>query len=190
VDFRLLYAASSRDDMPFLGVLQNQLGDRLSIFSSDEGQRIDIDRVVGEISDGAQLYICAPMRMLDAVRAAWHQRGLPEADLRYETFAASGKFATQPFSVSIPRFGLDITVAENQTLLEALTDAGIEVMSDCLRGECGLCTVDILSCTGVVDHRDLFFSEHQKQQNKKLCACVSRAVNGGLVIDTAYRGTT
>jgi vanillate O-demethylase ferredoxin subunit len=187
-EFHLLYAASCRAEMPFLDELQQKLGARLSIFPSDEGQRIDIPRVVGGISAGTQIYICAPLRMLDAVRAAWNARGLPEADLRYETFAASGKFAPQPFAVSIPRFGVELTVAENQTLLDALTEAGIEVMADCLRGECGLCTVDILSCSGEVDHRDFFFSEHQKGENRKLCACVSRVVNGRLVMDTAYRG--
>jgi vanillate O-demethylase ferredoxin subunit len=48
--------------------------------------------------------------------------------------------------------------------------------------------VDIMECTGKIDHRDMFFSDEQKADNRKLCACVSRVVDGNVVIDTAYRG--
>ena len=78
-------------------------------------------------------------------------------------------------------------VAENQSLLEALEAQNIEMLYDCRKGECGLCTINILNCTGDIDHRDYFFSEAQKNENKKMCACVSRAVNGSLTIETAYR---
>jgi vanillate O-demethylase ferredoxin subunit len=78
-------------------------------------------------------------------------------------------------------------VPENQTLLDALTAAGIEVMAECRRGECGLCALDVVELTGTLDHRDVFMSEDQKQAGTKMCACVSRAVGGGVVLDTAYR---
>lgn len=188
-DLRLLYAGASRAEMPFIDTLAGRLGDRLSVHASDAGQRIDIDRVVGAIAPGTQLYVCGPLRMLDAVRRAWHGRGLPAGDLRFETFGASGQFAPQPFRVKVPRLGLELTVREDQSMLDALIAVGADVMTDCLRGECGLCAVDILDCSGIVDHRDLFFSDAQKGENKKMCACVSRIVNGGVVIDTAYRGS-
>lgn len=187
-DFRLLYAGASRSDMPFIADLEHRLGDRLSIHASDEEQRIDIEQVVGAITTRTQLYVCGPLRMLEAVRRAWELRQLPQGDLRFETFGVSGTFAPQPFHVEVPRLGLNITVPENQTMLDALIGAGAEVMADCQRGECGLCVVDILSCSGIVDHRDLFFSEAQKAENRKMCTCVSRIVNGSVVIDTAYRG--
>jgi vanillate O-demethylase ferredoxin subunit len=65
--------------------------------------------------------------------------------------------------------------------------AGIDVISDCRRGECGTCIVDIVSASGTVDHRDMFFSEEQRAENRKICICVSRAVDGDLVLDTSYR---
>jgi vanillate O-demethylase ferredoxin subunit len=61
------------------------------------------------------------------------------------------------------------------------------MIHDCRRGECGLCTVKILSTEGTVDHRDVFFSEAQKATNAQLCTCVSRVVGGGITIDTADR---
>lgn len=187
-DFRVLYAGSSRREMPFIDKLEKHIGNRLSIFASDEGRRIDVEGEITALTEGIQLYVCAPMRMLDDVRRVWHEQERSPGDLRYETFAASGQYAPQAFEVHIPRLDVTLTVPENQTLLEALTGAGVDVMSDCLRGECGLCMVDIMECTGKVDHRDMFFSDEQKADNRKLCACVSRVVDGRVVIDTAYRG--
>jgi len=187
-DFQLLYAGSSRNQIPFLDELQDKLGDRLRVFATDEGSRMNVTEEIAAFDEDVQLYICAPIGMLDEARHAWHTQARPAGDLRYETFAASGRFAARPFEVHLPRFGASVTVPANQTLLDSLNNAGFDVMSDCLRGECGLCVVDILECSGVVDHRDMFFSEEQKAENRKMCACVSRVVNGNVVIDTAYRG--
>jgi vanillate O-demethylase ferredoxin subunit len=187
-DFRLLYAGSARAQMPLIDALYLQIGEKLSIFASDEGRRIDLDREIETLPAGVQLYICAPLRMLDTARSIWRHHGRPEGDLRFETFAASGQYEAQPFEVHVPRLGVTLTVPENQTMLDALAGAGVDVMFDCLRGECGLCVVDILECAGKVDHRDMFFSEEQKAGNHRMCACVSRVVDGRVVVDTSYRG--
>ena len=60
-------------------------------------------------------------------------------------------------------------------MLDVLNAAGHEVMYDCKRGECGLCAIDVVAVDGEIDHRDVFFSDHQKHENTKICACVSRA---------------
>jgi vanillate O-demethylase ferredoxin subunit len=187
-DLRLHYCGSSRAAMPFLSELQNTLAHRLHIHASDEGNRLDFEKLFDELPANTQVYLCGPLRMLDAARHAWQKRSLPPNDLRYETFGASGQFAAQPFRVKVPRMNLDFIVGAPESLLDALNRAGATVISDCQRGECGLCTVDILSCSGVVDHRDFFFSDAQKAENKKMCACVSRVVNGDVEVDTAYRG--
>jgi dimethylamine monooxygenase subunit B len=77
-------------------------------------------------------------------------------------------------------------VPENKSMLDALNEAGFEVMSDCQRGECGVCAIDVVSVDGQIDHRDVFFSDHQKKTNGKICPCVSRAV-GAITVDTLYR---
>jgi ferredoxin len=76
------------------------------------------------------------------------------------------------------------------SMLDALAAAGVEVMSDCRRGECGLCAVDIVSADGPVDHRDVFFDEHQHAEGRKICACVSRLAGGTITIDTGLRQDT
>jgi ferredoxin-NADP reductase len=187
-DVQLHYCGTSRNDMPFLEKLQVILQDKLHVYASDEQQRLNLEILFDTLPEKAQVYLCGPMRMLEAARRVWQGKGLPQNDLRYETFGASGQFAAEAFRVLVPRFNLDLMVDTHETLLTVLKSAGADVMSDCLRGECGLCTVDVLACDGSIDHRDFFFSDHQKAENKKLCTCVSRVVNGTLTLDTAYRG--
>ena len=69
---------------------------------------------------------------------------------------------------------------------EALTRAGVDLMYDCRKGECGLCLLDIEQVDGTLDHRDVFLSAHEKQENRRICACVSRVV-GRITLDTAWR---
>ena len=78
-------------------------------------------------------------------------------------------------------------MAQNETMLDALEAAGIEMIFDCRRGECGLCALPILSVDGTIDHRDVFFSDAEKSTNDKLCTCVSRVVGGSITVDTADR---
>jgi vanillate O-demethylase ferredoxin subunit len=82
--------------------------------------------------------------------------------------------------------GHEIVVSENKSMLDALNDAGFEVMSDCQRGECGVCAIDVIAIDGQIDHRDVFFSDHQKTTNDKICPCVSRAV-GAITVNTLYQ---
>lgn len=187
--FRLLYAARTAADLAFVDDLSAELGDRLSIHLSDAGNRLDLAAAFGALAPGALCALCGPMPMLEDARRAWASAGHAPENLRWETFGTSGKLAASDFRVVIPRHGKDLIVPANRSLLDALHDAGIAVISDCRRGECGLCAMPVLSIDGEIDHRDVFFSDHQKQENLKLCACVSRAT-GTLVLDTDYRPDT
>jgi ferredoxin-NADP reductase len=186
-DFRLLYACRSRQDMALADELREQIGDRLQMFLDEEGARVDLDAEIARLAPGGELYVCGPIGMLEAAKRAWQRSGRPVDQLRFETFGNSGRFATEPFKVRIPRLGMEVDVPQNKTMLEALEAAGIGMISDCRRGECGLCALYILEATGTVDHRDVFFSDEEKAENRKLCTCVSRVAGGDITIDTADR---
>jgi ferredoxin len=143
---------------------------------------LDVVGLINEIAadplrENAELYMCGPIRLMDAVRRYWATCELPIYNLRYETFGNSGWFEPEEFVVRIPRLNIEATVGTHTTILEALTAAGAEMMFDCRKGECGLCQVEIQHVEGVLDHRDVFLSEHQRQIGNKLCTCVSRAVS-------------
>jgi len=186
-DVRMRYAARSVDELVLADVVHGALGERLQTFCSNANQRLDLDAEIAALAPRAQMLICGPIGLLDAARDAWARGGRAPADLRFETFGNSGHHAAQPFWVELPRHQLRIEVPADRSLLDVLNEAGVETLSDCCRGECGLCAMDVISVQGHIDHRDVFFSPHEQQANQRLCACVSRISGGGVVLDTAYR---
>lgn len=180
------YAARSEDELAYLAPLRECLGERLRTFVSARGERIDFADEIAALEPGAQMVLCGPVPMLEGARRAWSDAGRPLADLRFETFGASGRLPARSFQVSLPRQSLEITVPSDRSLLEALEAAGVDTLSDCRRGECGLCAMDVIALDGEIDHRDVFLSEHEKAGNTRLCACVSRVV-GRVTLDSALR---
>ncbi|WP_410869841.1 PDR/VanB family oxidoreductase [Nocardia sp. A7] len=175
-DYTLVYVGRSRAGMAFLPELTALHGDRLRPHIDDEGTGLDVAALVADADPESELYMCGPIRLMDAVRRGWLAAQLPLPNLRYETFGNSGWFDTEEFTVRVPRLGIETSVRTGDSLLEALERAGAEVMADCRKGECGLCTVGIVDLRGAVDHRDVFFSDAQKARARQLCACVSRVV--------------
>ena len=184
---RMVYAARSTEELAFADELRALLGDRLATFANDRGENLDLWGEFARLPQGARAWVCGPVTLLDGARAAWAGTGRPMADLHIETFGNTGHHATEPFWVEIPRHGLRIEVPPERTLLDVLEGAGIDTLSDCRRGECGLCAMDVLRCDGTIDHRDVFFSTHEKTESRRMCACVSRVAGGTVVLDTAYR---
>ncbi len=186
--FRLLYAAHTREQMPFLDELSELLGDRLELFVSAEGDRIDLGGEIERLHPDGELYLCGPLRLRDAARHAWSERDRRPDRLQFETFASGGAFAPEEFLCRIRDAGREVTVKRTRTLLDALKDEGVDMMWDCLRGECGLCAAEVIEVEGELDHRDVFLSDDQKEEGKTIITCVSRAVGGAITIDTGFRG--
>ncbi|NVO12493.1 MAG: oxidoreductase [Rhodoplanes sp.] len=184
---RVLYAARRASDLAFADDLAGVLGERLTRVVSETAGRINFQKEIATLAPGGELYVCGPIGMLEDAKRAWQASGRPVDQLRFETFANSGRFANEPFTVTIPRLGKVIEVPRNDTMLAALEAAGVDMISDCRRGECGLCALPILEADGIVDHRDVFFSEAEKAANAKLCTCVSRVAGGSITVDTADR---
>ncbi|KWV58123.1 diguanylate cyclase [Bradyrhizobium macuxiense] len=185
-EFTLHYAVRSREDAVYLDVLATLLNERLVVHAGSEGRRLEFGALFASLPPDAMTLFCGPMRMLDAARRAWTGAGRALSDLRYETFGSSGLLPTEDFRVRLADLGIEIEIPRDRSMLDALNAAGYEVISDCRRGECGVCAVDLLHIDGEVDHRDVFFSETQKCANEKICACVSRA-RGTITVDMLHR---
>jgi vanillate O-demethylase ferredoxin subunit len=185
-DVTLHYAVRSSKEAAYLDDLAAVLGDRLVVHASDEGKRLDLDALFASVPKDALALFCGPMRMLDAARHAWIGAGHPLPDLRYETFGSSGTLPTETFRVRLKGSDVELEIPRERSMLDVLNASGHDVMYDCKRGECGLCAIDVVAIDGEIDHRDVFFSDHQKQSNQKICACVSRA-RGTITVDTLLR---
>lgn len=179
-EYELVYAGRTRSAMAYLADLSEFHGPRLRAFIRDEGTPFNTEALVADVASDdrtAELYMCGPIRLMDAVRRAWVSNGLPLNRLRYETFANSGWFEAEAFSVTVPRLGISTRVSPHESMLEALERAGAEMMSECRRGECGLCQVNVLAVDGRIDHRDVFLSDDDRDTAGKLCTCVSRVAS-------------
>lgn len=184
---RLVYSARSRGLMAFVDELQLLLGDRLSLRDNSLGQHVDLAAEFAALPPDGECYLCGPIGMLEAAKAAWTEAGRPISRLRYEVFGDSGLFAEQTFTVDVLNRGISVSVAPDQTLLEALLGAGVDMIYDCQRGECGLCAVSVLEVEKEIDHRDVFFGAEEKAEGHRMCSCVSRLNGGRAVIDVGYR---
>jgi ferredoxin-NADP reductase len=173
-EVRLVYAGRDRPSMAFLEELTGA-GAELVIEAEDG--LIDAAALVAGLPADHELYVCGPIGLLEALRTAWRAAGRPSHLFRFETFGNSGRYPAEEFVVEVPRLSLSTRVPPGRSLLDALQDAGADMMFDCRRGECGLCEVKVLGCDGVVDHRDVFLSDEQHAEGGYLCACVSRVAS-------------
>lgn len=176
-DYRFAYVGRGRAVMAYVDELAALHGDRFSLHTREDETTLYVPAFVDGVDAQTELYVCGPIRLMDAVRRAWIDRGLPIANLRMETFGNSGWFDPEPFTVRIPAIGLETVVRPDQSMLEALDAAGADMMYDCRKGECGLCEVRVVALDGEIDHRDVFYSERQRNAREKMCCCVSRVVS-------------
>ncbi|GAB2208486.1 PDR/VanB family oxidoreductase [Roseibium sp. ROS1] len=179
--FELHYSARSAVRMGFADKLKNAFGDSAR-FYLDDTDPLDLAALMKAQPSGTHLYICGPKGMIDAARAAAIAAGLAEEAVHVELFtspqAQSGDAA---FEVEVHSTGQVVTVAPDQTIIQALEDAGLDVMYDCQRGDCGICQTDVIS--GTPDHRDVVLSDAEKASGKVMQICVSRAKSARLVLD-------
>ncbi|MDF0750034.1 cytochrome P450/oxidoreductase [Marinobacter sp. 71-i] len=174
--YTLHYAGRSRRTMAFLDRLVAAHGDRLYLYPGDEGERLRINAVIGELAAGRQIYACGPERLLEALELATND--WPAGVLHIEHFGAAGTLLDpgkeEAFEVLLEDSGFTVRVASDQTLLEALRAAGIDVASDCEEGLCGTCEVAVTSGEDI-DHRDRVLSREERNEGKRMMACCSRA---------------
>ncbi len=86
-DFQLHYTGRSRAEMAFADRLERQLGNRLRLYSTADGERLDIATTLAAAPHDAVIYTCGPQRLLGAVTDMARELGIPRARLRLELFA-------------------------------------------------------------------------------------------------------
>jgi ferredoxin len=85
-----------------------------------------------------------------------------------------------PFEVELAASGVSLTVPCGKSILDVMIDAGLDPIFDCRRGDCGVCTTQVLD--GAPDHRDICLSEQDRARGD-FTPCVSRARSRRLVLD-------
>lgn len=164
--------------------LHAQLSSRPGLHIHSCGGRVtSMAAVMAEHGPEADLYCCGPTRMLAEFTALTQDRN-PQR-LHIERFSADSTTLPETtdngFSVQLARSGTTIAVGKDQSILEALTAAGVDIEYSCEEGLCGACEARVLDGTPL--HRDSIRTPDEHDQRRTIMLCVSRARSGILVLD-------
>lgn len=176
-EWTLLYGGRTRGSMAF-GEELGRYGDRVTFAPEDETGLLDLASVLDDVPEGTLVYCCGPGPLLDAVEAR-----CPSGVLRVERFRPKEQETggTTAFEVELARSGRTLTVAPDVSVLDAVRDAGVEVLYSCTEGTCGTCETDVLD--GEPDHRDSVLTEDERAAGETMLICVSRCRGKRLVLD-------
>ncbi|KAF7553530.1 hypothetical protein G7Z17_g3554 [Cylindrodendrum hubeiense] len=177
--FEVHYAVRSRRDAAYL---QQLPPDHTTIYAKDESQRLNPHNVIPKSSNDmkfdTKIYVCGTSSLLEACQSLATKRGYPRSRTHYESFGGPSVGKGEPFEVEIKRTGRILAVPQEKSLLEVLVEAGFDVDSSCLVGNCGTCMVE--HCGGDIVHNGIALDEGQKQTT--MLSCVSRG-KGRIKID-------
>jgi ferredoxin len=119
--------------------------------------------------------------MINHVIATARSCGWPDSHIHWEQFSAPP--VGDAFEVFLARSNLSVHVPPDQSLLESIEAAGVEVPYLCRGGVCGFCHTRVLELDGELLHNDHFLSDADKAKGTSIMPCVSRAHCKRLVLD-------
>lgn len=173
---QLHYAIRSTDDIPFIKRL-DAFKDNVVLYDKSKGERMDIQKIIKTMPWNSHIYACGPNRMMEAVKSAVNECGIPPREVHYEAFGAD--ISGDPFEVEIAnKQGKVLKVGEDESLLDVLRREYPDVASSCEVGNCGTCKLTVKS--GRVDHRGTALLPEEK--DSAMLSCVSRGI-GRVVIE-------
>ena len=179
--FELHYSVRSPALGAYVDRLQDHYGPRVHVYHDEHGEKIDLASLLKSQPLGTHIYVCGPKGMIAWVHATAKAMGWPDRAVHSEEFLAPP--VGLAFEVQLAASGKTITVAPNQSLLEAMEANGVEAPYLCRGGACGQCETDVHRCDGHIEHNDHWLTDEQKASNTKIMPCVSRFAGAALVID-------
>ncbi len=85
------------------------------------------------------------------------------------------------FEVHLAQRNLTLTVQPDQSILQVLQDAGVDVPYSCSEGICGTCLTKVKE--GEPEHWDMYLTPEEQEQGDCMMVCISRSKSPRLVLD-------
>lgn len=179
--FEIHYTARSEADLAFKHEIQALAGAKALFYPSNDksSRRLNLESILEHPQPDTHVYLCGPVRMIDALREVGERNAWPADQLHFESFGGSTSATDSAITLTLKKSAQVIEVKPTESILDALIDANVSVPYQCRRGECGMCATPVLS--GTPDHRDLYLSKDEQQQ--QICVCVSRSKGTELSLD-------
>lgn len=182
--FELHYCGRTRKRMGFVDEMtQGLYASQVNFHFDDEGeaQRLQLADLLKQAPDNAHVYVCGPEGFMDWVISTALANNIPAGQVHKEYFNKEADASGEAFEVELPEQGITVQVRENQSIANALSEAGVRVKVSCEQGICGTCLANVLE--GVPDHRDSYLTDEEKQDNDQIILCCSRSKSKKLVIE-------
>ncbi len=181
VPYELHYSVRSPEHAAFLTRLREREGERVRMYYDNENQAVDFDGLLANQPLGTHVYVCGPAGLINKVIATAKACGWPDSHIHWEQFSAPP--VGDAFEVFLSRSRLTVHVPHDQSLMESIEAAGVEVPYLCRGGVCGYCQTRVLELDGELVHNDHFLSDAEKAKGNTIMPCVSRARCKSLVLD-------
>jgi len=176
--WRLLYGGRSRDAMAFRDRVARLPPGRAEQVFQDENGLPDLEGALAELPDGAHVYCCGPAPMIEKTTGLCARR--PGLVLHVERFTATparpAATTNDAFEVELAETGRVLKVPADRSILDVVREVLPDVAYSCESGFCGTCETGILSGTAV--HRDELLTEEERDAQRSMMICVSRARSG------------
>jgi ferredoxin-NADP reductase len=181
VPYELHYSVRSSEHAAFLQRLRRREGDKLHMYYDREEKFIPFEALLANQPLGTHVYVCGPAGMIKHVIDTARTCGWPDSHIHWEQFSAPP--VGDAFEVFLARSKISVHVPPDQSLLESIEAAGVEVPYLCRGGVCGFCQTQVLELDGELIHNDHFLSDADKARGRSIMPCVSRAQCQRLVLD-------
>lgn len=178
----LWYGGRSRASMAFASELVALTSGRVVIWPQDEMGLLPLSDALAAVTAETKVYCCGPAQLLAEVEALGAK--LPRGCLRTERFVATPLAApvrSEPFQVQLRRSGVSLMVQPGVSIIDAIAESGVSVLSSCGKGICGTCETTVLE--GVPDHRDSLLTDDERARGDIMYPCVSRSCSETIVLD-------
>ncbi|WP_160386831.1 SRPBCC family protein [Pseudomonas sp. PB101] len=179
--WQLLYGGRSLASMAFVDELR-AYGDRVTIAPQDTHGLLDLTAYLGDAPSDTAVCACGPGPLLNALASVCSK--LPSVSLHVEHFTPAPPASTAEnteFDLELRRSEQTLRVRKDQTVLDAVREAGLSIYSSCESGVCGTCETTVLE--GAPDHRDVVLGEKERASGQSMMICVSRCKSEKLVLD-------
>lgn len=140
-------------------------------------ERLDVGELLAHVRSDARIYCCGPSGLIEAVASASTATFADRVHVEFFGPAPSG--GQVAYEVQLARSGRVIPVAKDETMLNALREAGVDIPSSCEGGVCLECKTRFLDGTPV--HRDLVMSPADRLEY--VTPCVSGCAGARLLLD-------
>lgn len=173
----LIYLGKNVDAMGFVSELKRKHPSKVTIHESEKSGRLDLVPVLSSTS--ADVFCCGPESLMALVEEIVES---PNAHVeRFSPVAREQDGGAKPFVVRLASTGKKISVGADQTVIDALADAGVRVESSCGRGVCGTCELRVID--GEPAHLDSVMPDTAKDEMQVFYPCVSRSKTPELTVD-------